>query len=271
MSDASRSIPNDPRIRLTLALADYSVRRLAPVVLERIAAEIETCGHPVIPGAGVREWESLDGIAGSFRRTGAELKESAPLATEADADRAYKILDNVRAGAKWVEWPDQSDPGGHIQDWVVHAMLPASNVGTAVYIADMDPQEWHDQYGTRQDAAVAEQLAHALADVRRTAAAVRSGGVHADDLDALLDLGLAEVDSGGALSRGYMVIEVGSGYRDMQAPQTQRFPKNAALPTHVSFDKAAETARKLSEAQPHRTYRVISFQHEPAGDPTPER
>lgn len=39
-----------------------------------------------------------------------------------------------------MKWPNQSDPGGHIQDWVVHAMLPASNVGTAVYIADMDPQ-----------------------------------------------------------------------------------------------------------------------------------
>jgi hypothetical protein len=115
MNDATRSIPDDPRIRLALALADYSVRHLAPVLLERIAAEIETCGHPVIPGSEAREWQSLDGIAGSFRRVAAELKESAPLATEADTDRAYKILDNVRTGAKWVEWPNQSDPGGHIQ------------------------------------------------------------------------------------------------------------------------------------------------------------
>lgn len=56
----------------------------------RIAAEIEACGHPVIPDSEAREWQSIDGIAGSFRRVAAELKESAPLATEADADRAYR-------------------------------------------------------------------------------------------------------------------------------------------------------------------------------------
>ena len=92
-------------------------------------------------------------------------------------------------------------------------------------------------------------------------------------MDALLDLATSQVRSDGTLTKGYTVVEVAPDYAHscVRAPQEQWLPWNTMLPTCPDVDQAAELARNLSEAQPRRTYRVISFKQEPAGGPTPGR
>jgi hypothetical protein len=175
----------EPMARLTLSLADYSVRRLAPVVLDRIAAEIEASRCPVTPGSSSADWQSLEGIVASFRRAGRELAAMAPLTLDT-ADQAYEVLDNIRTGIDWVRWPgeDRRDDLHHL---VIDAMMPAAHAGTAFQNALEDPQEWQEQYGESLEASLAELLGHAVREVRRTCRAVEEAGFHADDLAAFLE------------------------------------------------------------------------------------
>ena len=174
-------LSTDPVVRLTLSLADYSVRRLAPVVLDRIAAEIETSRYPVRPGSSSVDWQSPAGIVASFRRAGREL---APL-TPDTARQAYKVLDNVRTGADWIQWPG----GGKRDDLhhlVIDAMMPAAHAGAASQHAQEDPQEWQERYGEPLAVSLAQLLGQAVKEVRNTCRAVEDAGVHADDLAAFL-------------------------------------------------------------------------------------
>jgi hypothetical protein len=174
----------DPVVRLTLSLADYSVRRLAPVVLDRVAAEIEASRCPVQPGASGVDWQSLAGIVASFRRTGRELVAMAPLTLDT-AGHAYEVLDHVRTGVDWVLWPggDRRDDLHHL---VIDAMMPAAHARAAYQHAQENPQTWQEQYGEPLAASLAQLVGQAIREVRRTCRAVEEAGVRADDLAAFL-------------------------------------------------------------------------------------
>lgn len=180
--------PDSPLIRAAAGLADYSARRIAPVILDQAAAEIEGCGRPVIPGSEATEWQSLPAIAGSFRQAAEKLRTSGPLVTMSGMRGAYKLLDGVRTGAAWVDWPRRSgDPGGRIQDHVVSAEMPASVALAMVTTAEVDPRVWAAQFSGTQDTELARLLGCAFGYVRQAATAARTGGFKAGDIDVILD------------------------------------------------------------------------------------